>query len=64
MLAGVATGMAIGHASFSLADRLFSLIVPSDTCADERTELHKAVLEQMLPPIALITTAEDVIAHL
>ena len=56
--------MAIGHASFSLADRLFSLIVPSDTCADTRTELHKAVLEEMLPPIALITTAKDVIAHL
>jgi len=64
VLTGVATGMAIGHASFSLADRLFSLIVPSDTCADERTELHEAVLEQMLPPIALITTTEDVIAHL
>jgi nicotinamidase-related amidase len=64
VLSGVATGMAIGHASFSLADRLFSLIVPSDTCADERTELHKAVLEQMLPPIGLITTTKDVIAHL
>jgi nicotinamidase-related amidase len=64
VLAGVATGMAIGHASFSLADRLFSLIVPSDTCADERAELHRAVLEQMLPPIGLITTTKDVIAHL
>lgn len=64
VLTGVATGMAIGHASFSLADRLFSLIVPSDTCADERAELHRAVLEQMLPPIGLITTTEDVIAHL
>lgn len=64
VLTGVATGMAIGHASFDLADRLFSLIVPSDTCADERAELHKAVLEQMLPPIASITTAADVLAHL
>ncbi len=64
VLTGVATGMAIGHASFSLADRLFSLIVPSDTCADERAGLHKAVLEQMLPPIGLITTTKDVIAHL
>ena len=64
VLTGVATGMAIGHASFSLADRLFSLIVPSDTCADERAELHRTVLEQMLPPIGLITTTEDVLAHL
>jgi nicotinamidase-related amidase len=64
VLAGVATGMAIGHASFSLADRLFSLIVPSDACADARANLHKAVLEEMLPPIALVTTTEDVLAHL
>jgi nicotinamidase-related amidase len=64
VLTGVATGMAIGHASFSLADRLFSLIVPSDTCADERAHLHKLVLEQMLPPIGLITDAKEVIAHL
>lgn len=64
VLTGVATGMAIGHASFSLADRLFSLIVPSDTCADARAGLHKAVLEDMLPPIALITTTKDVLAHL
>jgi nicotinamidase-related amidase len=64
VLTGVATGMAIGHASFSLADRLFSLIVPSDTCADARPKLHQAVLEEMLPPIALITTTKDLIAHL
>lgn len=64
VLTGVATGMAIGHASFGLADRLFSLIVPSDTCADERADLHKAVLEQMLPPIGLITTTEDVVSRL
>jgi nicotinamidase-related amidase len=64
VLTGVATGMAIGHASFSFADRLFSLIVPRDACADARQELHKQVLEQMLPPIALVTTTKDVLAHL
>jgi nicotinamidase-related amidase len=64
VLTGVATGMAVGHASFGLADRLFSLVVPSDTCADERTALHEAVLQQMLPPIALITNTSDVVAHL
>jgi nicotinamidase-related amidase len=63
VLTGVATGMAIGHASFSLADRLFSVIVPSDTCADARAGLHKAVLGEMLPPIALVTTTKDVLAH-
>lgn len=64
VVTGVATGMAIGHNSFALADRLYSLIVPFDTCADANSRLHEAVLEWMLPPIALITAAEDVIAHL
>ncbi len=64
VLTGVATGMAIGCNAFGLADRLYSLIVPSDTCADTNQALHDAVLGSMLPPIALVTTAEDVIAHL
>lgn len=64
VLTGVATGMAIAHNSFCLADRLYSLIVPKDTCADGNPALHEAVLSWMLPPIALITTTEDVIAHL
>jgi len=64
VLTGVATGMAIAHNSFTLADHLYGLIVPRDTCADANQALHEAVLNWMLPPIALITTAEDVIAHL
>jgi nicotinamidase-related amidase len=64
VLTGVATGMAIGHNSFGLADRLYSVIVPSDTCADGNKALHDAVIKWMLPPIALITGAQDVIAHL
>jgi len=64
VLTGVATGMAIASNAFGLADRLYSLIVPSDTCADANQELHETVLGSMLPPIALVTTTEDVIAHL
>jgi nicotinamidase-related amidase len=64
VLTGVATGMAIGHAAFSLADRLYNLIVPSDTCADANKALHEAVINWMIPPIGLVTTAKDVIAHL
>jgi nicotinamidase-related amidase len=64
VLTGVATGMAIGYNSYCLADRLYSLIVPSDTCADGNEKLHEAVINWMLPPVALMTTAEDVIAHL
>lgn len=64
VLTGVATGMAVGHNAFALADGLYSVIVPSDTCTDANPRLHDAVISWMLPPIALITTAEDVIAHL
>jgi nicotinamidase-related amidase len=64
VLTGVATGMSLGHATFCLADRFYNLIVPSDTCTDGNRELHDAVINGMIPAVALVTTAEDVIAHL
>jgi nicotinamidase-related amidase len=64
VLTGVATGMSVGHAAFCLADRFYNLIVPSDTCTDGNRELHDAIIEWMIPAIGLVTTAEDVIAHL
>lgn len=64
VLAGVATGMAVGTAAFALADRLLNLIVPSDTATDGNKELHDVIFKAMLPAIALVTTTDDVIAHL
>lgn len=64
VLTGVATGMSVGHAAFGLADRFYNLIVPSDTCTDGNRELHEAIISWMIPAIALVTTAEDVIIHL
>ena len=64
VLTGVATGMSVGHAAFTFADRFYNLIVPSDTCTDGNRQLHDAIMDWMIPPIALITTADDVIAHL
>jgi nicotinamidase-related amidase len=64
VLTGVATGMSVGHAAFCLADRFYNLIVPSDTCTDGNRDLHEAIITSMIPAIALVTTAEDVIAHL
>jgi nicotinamidase-related amidase len=64
VLTGVATGMSVGHAAFTLADRFYNLIVPSDTCTDGNKQLHDAVMTSMIPAIALVTTADDVIAHL
>jgi nicotinamidase-related amidase len=64
VLAGVATGMAVGTAAFALADRLYNIIVPLDTATDGNKELHEVIFKSMIPAIALVTTTEDVIAHL
>ena len=64
VLVGVATGMSVGHAAFTLADKFYNLIVPSDTCTDGNRQLHDMIITSMIPAIALVTTAEDVIAHL
>jgi nicotinamidase-related amidase len=64
VLAGVATGMAVGVAAFALADRFYNIIVPSDTSTDGNKELHEVIFRAMLPAISLVTTTEDVIAHL
>ena len=64
VLAGVATGMAVGVAAFALADRFYNIIVPSDTATDGNKELHDVIFKAMLPAIALVTTSDDVIAHL
>ena len=64
VLAGVATGMAVGVAAFALADRFYNIIVPSDTATDGNKELHEVIFKAMLPAIALVTTSDDVIAHL
>jgi nicotinamidase-related amidase len=64
VLAGVATGMAVGVAAFALADRFYNIIVPSDTSTDGNKELHEVIFKAMLPAIALVTTTDDVIAHL
>jgi len=64
VLVGVATGMAINIAAYQLADRLFNLIVPSDCVTDGNRKLHEAIMEGIMPVIGLVTTADDVIAHL
>jgi len=64
VLVGVATGMSVGTAAFQLADRAFNLIVPSDAVTDGNRQLHEAIMAGMIPAIALVTTSDDVIAHL
>ena len=64
VLVGVATGMAINIAAYQLADRLFNLIVPADCVTDGNRDLHDAIMSGIMPVISLVTTADDVIAHL
>jgi ureidoacrylate peracid hydrolase len=64
VLTGVATGMSVSTAAFALADRFYNLIIPSDTTTDGNRQLHEAIINGMIPAIALVTTADDVVAHL
>lgn len=64
ILTGVATGMSVGTAAFALADRFYNLIVPADAVTDGNGELNRAIITGMLPAIGLVTTTDDVIAHL
>ncbi len=63
VLAGVATDMAVLTAVFQSSDLLYNLIVPSDASTSANPKFHEAAME-MIDAIALVTTTEDVIAHL
>ena len=64
ILTGVATGMSVGTAAWALAERFYSLIVPVDATTDGNIEVHRVVCGSILPAIGLVTTTEDVVAHL
>ena len=64
VLTGVATGMSVGTAAWALAERFYNLIVPADASTDGNSEVHRVVVGQILPAIGLVTSTDDVIAHL
>ncbi len=64
VLVGVATGMSVGVAAWAAAERFYNLIVPRDATTDGNREIHKAVVELILPAIGLVTDTDDVIGHL
>jgi len=64
VLVGVATGMALGTAAFAASDLFYNLIIPSDTAIDANKDLHDIFFTRTFPAISLVTTSEDVIAHL
>jgi nicotinamidase-related amidase len=64
VLVGVATDMAVLTAVLQASDLLYNLIVPSDASISANPKAHDAVMNLIITPMALVTTTEDVLAHL
>jgi biuret amidohydrolase len=64
VMAGVATGMAVMASVIQATDMLYNVIVPSDASIDAHQELHDISMNKIIDDMALVTTTEDVIAHL
>lgn len=64
----VAAGFTTNGVVYSLiqgaADLYYSTVIPRDASAASSKEAHDAVMELIAPAISLVTTTEDVIAHL
>lgn len=46
------------------ADMFYKVIVPSDASIDANLALHDIAMNTVIPAMALVTTTDDVIAHL
>ena len=64
VMAGVATGMAVIASVLQATDMLYDVIVPSDASVDANEGLHDIAMGRFIEDYALVTTTEDVIAHL
>ena len=64
VLCGVSTGAAVMIAAIQAADMFYPVIVPSDASIDADQEIHNVVMNKIIAEMALVTTADDVIAHL
>ncbi len=64
VLSGLATEMAILSSVLNGVDLGYNLIVPSDASASANARAHEMIMNNMIPGMALVTTTEDVLAHL
>jgi nicotinamidase-related amidase len=64
VMVGVATDMAVLTSVLQAADLGYHLIVPSDASTSANPTAHDVVMNMMIPGMALVTTTEDVLAHL
>jgi len=61
---GFATNGVVLSAIMGGSDRFYSQVVPGDASASPSLKAHKIVMEELAPALALVTTADDIIAHL
>ncbi|MFH0845601.1 MAG: cysteine hydrolase [Pseudomonadota bacterium] len=64
VMAGVATDMAVLTSVLQAADLFYNMIVPSDASTSANPKAHDVAMNMMIPAMALVTTTEDIIAHL
>lgn len=64
MLTGVSTNLGIPGAAIKAVNRGYSVVIPEDCTAGVWPEAHEFIISQLLPPLAAITTSEDVIGRL
>jgi nicotinamidase-related amidase len=64
VLVGVATDMAILSGVIQASDLFYNVIVPSDASTSASAKAHEAAMTLMIPAMALVTTTDDVMAHL
>lgn len=64
VLTGFATQAVILNTTIQACDLWYSVVVPRDATTTWLTALGETVLNELLPAYALVTTTEDIIAHL
>ena len=65
VLAGVSSNHVVTSAMQGAADRYYSVILPRDASSSvANTEAHEIFMDKIAPAVSLVTTTEDLIAHL
>jgi nicotinamidase-related amidase len=64
VIVGVATATAVLPAVIGATDSGYSVIVPKNASISAHTREHEVIMNDILPRLSLVTTAEDVLAHI
>jgi len=64
IIAGVSTNLGIPGATIEAVNRGYSVVVPEDCTAGVWPEAHQFIIEQFLPPLAVISSSAEIIEAL